>query len=296
MTPPALLLHGGGLDLGSGGPATTWGLLVHGWELHPSVVAGSLLLLAGYLAAERFRWRPRTAWLAAGIAVMFVALTSPLDPLGDDYLFSAHMLQHLLLMLAVPPLLLAGFDPALARRWLGRNWVRRTERILGRPVVAWFLGIGTLWLWHVPYFYNLTLASEPVHIFEHLSFLVTGTVFWWPVLAPVPECRLSAPAAVFYLFAGAVANTVLGVLLTFAPLGYYPAYQHPEDELGVLELIREGWGIDPKSDLQLGGLFMWMLGGFVFLGEIVAALARWYREPDPPEAPLPVLHPGEERP
>ncbi len=251
-----------------------------GWELHPSVVAGCVLFLAAYLAWVRPRATRHTILFALGTAVLFIALTSPLDPLGDDYLFSAHMLQHLLLCFAAPPLWILGLPSGWVSGVLAHPPFRRAERALGRPAVAWALGIGTLWIWHLPVLYNLTLASEAIHIGEHLTFIVTGTIFWWPVLAPDPLRRLTGPGAVFYLFAGGLANTVLGVLLTFAPLGYYPAYQHPEDELGALSLIRVGWGIDPKSDLELGGLFMWVLGGFVFLWAIVSALARWYREPE----------------
>ncbi len=255
-------------------------LFFRGWELHPSVAAGCVLLLAAFLALVRPRTARHTVFFTLGTVVLFVALTSPLDPLGDDYLFSAHMLQHLLLCFAAPPLWLLGLPSGWTSRLLARPAVRRAEGLLGRPVVAWFLGIGTLWIWHLPVLYNLTLANEAVHIAEHLTFVITGTIFWWPALAPDPLRRLTGPGAVFYLFAGGLANTVLGVLLTFAPLGYYPAYQHPEDELGALALIRDGWGIDPKSDLELGGLFMWVLGGFVFLWAIVSALARWYREPE----------------
>jgi cytochrome c oxidase assembly factor CtaG len=251
-----------------------------GWELHPSVVVGCALLLAAYLVWVRPRTPRHAIYFTLGTAALFVALTSPLDPLGDDYLFSAHMVQHLILWLAAPPLWLLGLPAEWTARLLARPAPRRAEALLGRSGVAWFLGIGTLWIWHLPVLYNLTLANETVHIAEHLSFLVTGTIFWWPVLAPTPMRRLTGPGAVFYLFTAGLANTVLGILLTFAPLGYYPAYQHPEDELGVLALIRDGWGIDPKSDLELGGLFMWVLGGFVFLWAIVGALARWYREPE----------------
>jgi len=254
--------------------------LFGGWELHPSVVAGCILLLTAYLVRVRPRSVRQTVYFALGTAVLFVALTSPLDPLGDDYLFSAHMVQHLLLWLLAPPLWLLGLPGGWSVRMLAHPSLRRTEALLGRPAVAWFLGIGSLWIWHLPALYNLTLESEAIHIGEHLMFLAAGTVFWWPVLAPLAVRRLSGPPAIFYLLAGGLANTALGILLTFAPLRYYPAYQHPEDELGALSLIRDRWGIDPKSDLELGGLLMWVLGAFAFLWAIVGVLVRWYGEPE----------------
>lgn len=257
-----------------------------GWVFHPSVVVGCGLFLGGYLGWVRPRTARQAILFTLGTGALCFALISPLDPLGDDYLFSAHMLQHLFLWVAAPPLWLLGLPEGWIVRVLEHPALRRAESTLGRPGVAWFLGIGTLWAWHVPVLYNLTLASEPVHIAEHLDFLVTGVVFWWPVLAPEPARRLTGPGAMFYLFLGGLANTALGILLTFAPLGYYPAYQHPEDELGALTLIRDRWGIDPKSDLELGGLFMWVLGGLVFLWAIVAVLVRWYRRPQDPGTAL----------
>lgn len=262
-----------------------------GWEFHPSVLAGCVVFLGAYLRWVRPRSARQTLYFALGTAALCFALVSPLDPLGDDYLFSAHMVQHLFLWLAAPPLWLLGLPEDWTNRVLDRPGIRQAEGSLGRPGAAWFLGIGTLWAWHLPVLYNLTLASEPVHIAEHLDFLVTGTIFWWPVLAPGRARRLAGPGAILYLFLGGLANTALGILLTFAPLGYYPAYQHPEDELGALTLIRDRWGIDPKSDLELGGLFMWVLGGLVFLWAILAVLARWYGAAGETE-PAPAGTPG----
>lgn len=256
---------------------TTSELLATAWEVEPSIVAGSVLLLAGYLAAVRVRLRGTTVAFTAGVVIMFLDLVGPLDALGDTYLFSAHMVEHLVLILLVPPLLLLGIPRELAAAWLRWRPARVAERMLRRPAVAWPVGIVTLWIWHLPALYNATLASEGVHAFEHLSFLVTATVFWWPILSPLPESRLGTVPALAYLFAGAVANTVLGVLLTFAPVGLYPAYLHPHDELGALALIRRGWGLDAAADQQLGGVLMWVLGMFAFLWAILAVVARWYR-------------------
>ncbi len=250
------------------------------WDWEPSIVAGCAGLLAVYAFAARFRFSKR-AWLyAAGVIVLLLTLVSPLDALSDIYSFSAHMLQHMLLILAVPPLLLMGIPRDMAQKALHYPWVSRVETFLSKPVLAWSLGVGVLWLWHWPPLYNAALASENIHILEHLSFLVASTVFWWPVISPVEELRLRPLAAVVYLFGACSAHTVLAILLTFAPLGHYPAYINPADPYGILPILRGDWGLTPLADQQWGGLIMWVPACMVYLSFILATLARWYRLPE----------------
>lgn len=258
---------------------TTWRVLTTTWVWEPSVLLGCLALLAAYIQVAR-PLTARAALFVLGDVVLLIALVSPLDTLGDIYLFSAHMLQHLLLVLVVPPLLLLGVPPRLFERLLRWAPARRAERLLGRHVLAWALGMGTLWAWHAPALYEAALGNEGVHIVQHLSFLVAATIFWWPVVAPAPLRRLSSLGAVPYLLASSVTSSVLGVILTFAPPGVYPSYLHPIDTLGILRLARGGWGLTAHTDQQLGGLLMWMLSSPVYLAALIAALARWYSEPE----------------
>jgi cytochrome c oxidase assembly factor CtaG len=203
-----------------------------------------------------------------------------LEALGDTYLFSAHMLQHLLLILLVPPFLLLGTPRWLAELLLDWPPARRVERILGRPLVAWLVGTVTVWVWHWPVLYNATLLDERIHVVEHLSFLVTATIFWWPVLHPLAERRIAPLATIPYLFTAAASSSALGIILTFAPAGLYPAYLQPFDILRILPLLRQQWGLTPAVDQQLGGLLMWVPGSLVYLSGIIAAMARWYSEPE----------------
>lgn len=247
------------------------------WEWHPSIVIGCILLMLGYLLITHFKVTRRTAYFALGDFILLITLCGPLDVLADDYLFSAHMLEHLILEVIIAPLLLVSLSPALARRLLAVRWVAKVERVLGTPLLAWFLGIGVLWVWHLPVLYNAALADERLHILQHITFLITATIFWWPVLAPRGFRRLPTLPAILYLYTGALANSILGALLTFAPVGYYPRYLHPEDEFGALAMIRHDWGVTPEGDQQLGGLFMWVIGGAIFLATILVVYARWYR-------------------
>jgi putative membrane protein len=270
---------------------TTQQLLLSAWDWEPSVVTGCAALVVGYFVLLLVR---RTPWSAAealvgptisfltGVVMLLLALVSPIDTLADGYLFSAHVVQHFLLALIIPPLWLLGTPRALAEAALRRPLTSRIERAVAQPLVAWTLGVGTMILWHLPPLFNAALASGSLHIFQHLSFLITGTIFWWPILGPIEERRL-APLhhTISYLFSACVCCSLLGAVLTFMPPGAYPVYLNPDDRLGILRLVRSGWGLDPKTDQQLGGLLMWVPGCFVYLSGILATAARWYGTAEP---------------
>jgi putative membrane protein len=231
------------------------------WDWDPSVVAGCAALAIGYIALVRKCGLNRAAYFLAGVALLLLDLVSPIDTLADRHLFSAHIVQHFLLALVIPPLLLLG-TPAFD---LGA--LSKLERILGQPPVSWLLGVGTMLVWHIPALFNAALANDGLHIFQHLSFLVTGATFWWPILGPMEGRHLPMLSAVSYLFSACVCCSLLGAFLTFGPIGLYPAYLDPPTRV---------WGLDPKSDQQLGGMLMWVPGCFVYLSAILSAVIRWY--------------------
>jgi putative membrane protein len=269
---------------------TTSQLLLHGWEVHPTVVVGCIGLLAWY-----FRTRPQplssATSFSAGVLILLLSLISPIDPLGDQYLFTAHMLQHLLLILAVPPFLIAGLTPQRVSAWLAHPPVRQAEQVLGRPAIAWLSNMAMMLAWHLPVLYNAANASTTIHIAEHLCFLVTGCMFWWPIFNPLREERMQPGPAMLYLFAAAAVNTVLGIVLTFLPVGYYQPYLHPADELGALQLIRVGWGVSAAEDQKLAGLLMWVPGCSVYFVVMLLELGRWFRQPGADkQAMLAALH------
>ena len=257
---------------------TTERLLLTAWDWEPSVLIGCVALFFLYWRFFRPRKLRHLVFFLASDLVLLLALVSPIDSLADEYLFSVHMIQHLLLVLAVPPLLIAGLSREFAEQLLRYPRVLGIERVCANPALAWSAAAGGFLFWHIPYFYNLALAHEGVHIVEHLIFLVTATVFWWPLLTPVTEARLSPGKAIVFLFSASLINTILGILISFAPLGIYPAYIHPRDTLGALSLIRDGWGVSAHADQQLGGLLMWVPAGLVYFVAIVAIVAQWQSE------------------
>lgn len=250
------------------------------WDWRPPVLLGCAALGLAYAWVTRFRWSKTALYFYLALFSLLLALISPIDALADNYLFSAHMVQHILLILCVAPLLIAGTPEALLRRVLRRPAIAKIEQVLRQPRVAWPLGVGTMWIWHWPRFYNAALAQDWIHGCEHISFLVTAMIFWWPIISPLPESRLSPLTAMVYVFAGCAAHTILAIVLTFAPLGLYPAYVESRDPFGILSLIRNDWGLSAKVDQQWGGLLMWVPVCLVYLGFMIAALARLYAAPD----------------
>lgn len=241
-----------------------------GWDLEPSVVLGSLLLLLGYLWATRRPPWPRLLAFVLGDAGLLFALVSPLDVLADHFSFSAHMTQHLILLDWAAPLLLLGIPRGLAATWLRHPRVARIERQLRRPALAWAIGFGTLGFWHWPRLYDLAVAHDSVHILEHLAFLVSSVVFWWPVLAPLRASRMPGWAAGFYLFSRMAMDVVLGSIIALAPVGLYAGYTN-------------------ALDLRLGGILMWIPSVVLDMGAIPFVLAFASSQTDRQALPSPSL-------
>jgi putative membrane protein len=237
------------------------------WSPQPSVIAGSVALAMLYwLCTQRFRDRftgasrvPAGRQIAfyCGIALALIALASPLDTIADEYLFTAHMLQHLLLILGVAPLLLVGTPAWLLREVLAALHLTAFVRWAHHPLVAFF-GFNLIFaLAHVPVFYELTLASEPLHAAEHVVFIATAMLMWMPVLSPVPDISAPYPALgqVLYLFLQTVPASLVGGLLALAGTASYATY----------ELAPRITALSAIEDQQLGGLIMWVGGGLYFL-------------------------------
>jgi len=250
------------------------------WDFKPTVIFGSAAFFLTYLWVARFRLNRRTAFFGSGVLLMLLTLIGPLDFLGDEYLFSAHMLEHLLLYLAVPPLILLGIPAAPVESLLSVEIAAKIERFLRRPTFACPVAVATMWLWHLPVLYNAALDNEAIHAVEHLSVLVAGTIFFWPIFTPLQSHRLAPIIGAVYIFTAMSANMILGILLTFAPVGYYPIYMASSDDTEIFQLIRTVWKLDPQSDLNLGGMFMWIVGGLLYFVSLLAVTIRLHTKPE----------------
>jgi putative membrane protein len=252
------------------------------WEFDPGIVVA--LLFSGLLyafgqheqqAVSRFQkicfW---SGWLS-----LVLALVSPLHPLGE-VLFSAHMVQHEILMLISAPLLVLSHPlvtflwafPLEVRRRFGR-WskgkiVSRSWSFLTAPVAAWLIHAAAIWLWHAPPLFQLTLRSDLAHTAQHLSFFLTALLFWWAAF--YAHGRKAYGAAFLYVFTTTVHTGILGALLTFSPHVWYPAYNN----------TTQPWGLTPLEDQQIGGLIMWVPASLVYLAAGLKLLAAWLKESD----------------
>src|SRR3989449_4826547 len=236
------------------------------WDLHPSVLAG-LVLLGGLYVYLGGLQSPRrhVASFCGPLVVLSLALTGPLHTLSDTYLFSAHMAQHLLLTLVFPPLLLYGTPAHVIRPLLRPRWVMALGRVVTRPLAAGLLFTGPIVIWHVPALYEAALRHHNLHILQHLVFLTTAVIMWWPVLSPVPELpRAQHLVQMLYLFLLGIPMAVTGALIALSDSVLYPFYAAAP---------RVG-GLSPLDDHQIGGLLMWVLGGLMLW---IVMTVIWFR-------------------
>jgi cytochrome c oxidase assembly factor CtaG len=239
-----------------------------------------LLYLAGWRAARRTRPRELPSWRAAsfvaGIVSLWIAIASPIDAL-DDYLLSAHMIQHFILMSIAPPLIVLGAPTVPLLRGLprgfrfvlrplfGARWLRAFARFLIHPVVAWLLMNIAYLGWHVPAAFELTFASESIHQIEHACFFLTSVAFWWVVLAPWPSRRAWPRWTVIpYLLTADILNTVLSASLVFSGRVLYPSYANAP-RVSTLT---------PLQDQIAAGAEMWVLNSIIFLVPAVVLTVR----------------------
>jgi putative membrane protein len=259
---------------------TTQQLLLTAWEWKPFVLGGCLAALLLYAALGKHWKSIKISYLLGGLAVCLLALVSPISVLADGYLFSAHMLQHMLLLLIAPPLLLLSLPLGQPSTPSSHPLWDRVERVLTYPLLTWLAGVGAMWLWHVPTLCNAATSSQPIHGLQVFTLLVMGGLFWWPICGPLANRRLPVLNAVLYLFSACVGCTLLGIWITFSPVEVCSIFMHPADKLGILPLIQHDWKLTPALDQQIGGLLMWVPACLIYLSIIMGMLLKWFAAKD----------------
>ncbi len=272
------------------------------WALEP-VLGASLLLTAvvyarGWHALHRQMparfpvWR--LACFLAGLVTVYVAIASPLDAFAG-LLLQVHMIQHLLLMVAVPPLLLLGAPPVALLRGLPARVAKdalgpflawpalwRAARWLTHPLVCWSAFVAATWLWHVPVLYQLALRHPVWHAVEHATFLATGLLFWWPVVQPWPSrARWPRWSIPLYLLMADLQNTVFAALLVFSERLVYPAYA----------VVPRLGGLSALDDQVAAGAIMWVPASLVLLVP-AAVITMRLLSPAPASRPEPAPPPA----
>jgi cytochrome c oxidase assembly factor CtaG len=255
------------------------------WTFEPSVIVPLVIAAAAYVGAARVvtrrraarSWTGRLACFLAGIGVLVVALVSPIDAIADER-FSVHMVQHLLLTLVAPPLLLFARPLTLAvaassgraRSAITGLATSRMGRSLASPAFGFASFSLLLWISHLSPLYSAALTNDAVHALEHVGYVTTAMAFWWPVVAKDPgAARLSHPGRVLYVFLSMPVMSLLGFVLTSSDRVLYAPYVHAAGSVAAA-----------LADQRLGGTLMWvasMLTGTVALS---AVLLEWMRFDD----------------
>ncbi|HEX3867735.1 MAG TPA: cytochrome c oxidase assembly protein [Gemmatimonadaceae bacterium] len=244
------------------------------FSVHPSTVIG-IVGLAGlyeWVAKRIPDAQPTTRQRVlyhGGLVLLFFSLNGWLHDLSDVYLFSAHMVQHLLLALVVAPLLLMGTPGAMLRPTLSWPGVAPLARWVTAPTHCFAIFTVVVAGWHLPPLYNYALEHHPVHIVQHLMFLVVSVLMWWPVLSPMPELpRLSYPGQMLYLFLLSIPMAIVAVYISYADTVLYPLYATAPRVLGIT----------PMNDQLMGGLIMWIPGGLFFYTIISFVFFKWQQK------------------
>ena len=270
----------GGIDAGQ----PPW----QAWNVNP--LPTILLLLAAYLYVNGLQnWErpshPVNHWqkasFFAGLFLMFIALQSPLDPLSD-HLLSFHQVQHFILRMMAPLLILLGAPltpmlrglPPWALRGLVRplcrnRYARQAYHRLTNPIVTTGIFLGSLYLWQFPGAFNLALRNDEIHALMHLTMSGSGFLFWWVVIDPKPHhSRLHYGLRVLYLGLIVLPNTVLGAAITFSGDLIYTAYAE----------VVQPYGISLETDQQLGGLMLWVPGDMMSILAAGVVMVMWYQK------------------
>jgi cytochrome c oxidase assembly factor CtaG len=272
---------------GSSPPAPAFPQVLLEWRLELALLLAVAIAAVAWVilrrrVAAKHPGHPHPAWRSAaflgGLAVMVLALMSPIEAY-EGALFSVHMLQHMLLQLVAAPLLLLGAPATLALRAASPS-VRgvllavlhsRVVSVLSFPLLAWVLFAAINWGWHFSTLYDQALETPWLHDLQHLTFLGAALLFWWPVVGADPaRWRLPQPVRLFYLFLAMPQNSFLGIALMSAPASLYPHYLTNE----------RTWGPTPAVDQSVGGMLMWVGGDVVFLLAMGFVVAAWVRAED----------------
>jgi putative membrane protein len=261
----------------TGGQADVSAMALH-WNTEPDLLAVVSLVLViyafgigplrQYLAPHKRFPRRRAGAFGLGMAILYGALASPLDAIGEQLLFSVHMLQHVMLIYPVPMLLFLGTPGWLLAPLLKPAAIAAAVRGATRPVTAAVLFLVVFSAWHIPGLYEWALRDRLVHNLEHLTILGTAVLMWWPILSPVSQVpRLTPGLQMLYLLALSIGQIPIFAYLTFTSEVLYPTYET------AARLVP----ITPLEDQQLGGIIMKLAGMVVLFGVLAAVFWRWYQ-------------------
>lgn len=274
--------------LGETGNAAGWSLE---WWIAVPLALTALAYAAALWRLHRHGIRRRVVGIAQccafvlGLLSLVAALMSPLDALAEQ-LFSAHMSQHLMLMLVAPPLLILGRPEhvllwtfrlrtrrAIGHVWRRASWLRSLCGVFNRPLAVWLMASVAMWFWHIPGPYTWAFTHPAIHVLEHMSFFATSLAFWVLVLQPFSRGKGGHGTALILLATFALESSLLGALLAFAGHPFYAVHMAAARHLP--HWLPTSFFITPLQDQQLAGLIMWVPASLVQLIALAAVFADW---------------------
>lgn len=248
------------------------------WHNEPMLVGG--VVLAGWIyALLAGPWRARIApgepfprgravLFYTGLALFYLSVGSPLDQIGERFLFWVHMVQHLLLVYVVALMILIALPVWMVDWMLRPMLIRKCWFVLTRPVPAAAIYVGTLSLWHFPELYEWALRVKLAHIFQHLTFVAAAIVMWWPLFGPSRLVRpIAYGAQMLYVFCIGVLQTPLGAFLAYVKEPLYPTYAFAPRLMNL----------SPVDDQILGGAIMILSSMAISILLFAWCFFRWFQ-------------------
>lgn len=252
------------------------------WHLDPGIMLFTILICLFYLFTINFKIQKQIWYFAAAVFVLLLCTMSPLHFLGENYLFSAHMVSHVLLLLIAGPLMAASVP---GENRFKNQLVFFSKKINKVPVVGWLCGVAIMWFWHIPSIFNHLFV---MHNFGGIRFMsglmylhivtsiIAGIIFSWPIIGPYKKYRLGAVGGVLYLSTACVFCSLLGLIITFSHVGTYTHYLNITDQFGFLPTVRKTWDISVAADQQMAGLIMWVPCCLIYLSASMFLLIKWF--------------------
>lgn len=254
------------------------------WHIDIVMLIFIIALIFLYLFIVKLRLNKQSVYFFSGLFFFIIATISPLHFLGMNYLFSAHMASHVMLLLLAAPLLLLSIP---AENRFTKPLLIFSKKIRASVFLCWLTGVSIMWFWHVPFIYNrlFTMNMPMMHhsmnllsYVHHFSLLFAGMLFAWPLLNPYPNYRIHPLAGIAYLSTACIFCSLLGLLITFAPQGLYTNHLSLNSNDFFSTMIKSKWSITAATDQQAAGLIMWVPCCFIYITGCMFLLKRWYDE------------------
>jgi putative membrane protein len=256
------------------------------WHTEPALIGGLLFVAWTYailvgpfrkkICPELPYSRRHTFWFSAGLLSFYLAVGSPLDPLGENFLFFAHMIQHNILMYVSPLFLLLGIPQPLVDRFLEtKPLVERTLRFFLHPIIAGLLFTLVFSFWHFGAFYEAAIQNKSLHMTEHLSMFFASVAMWWPICGPskrIPPIHFGPQ--MLYILALMLGQTPIFAVLTFSEEVLYETYFYAERIINL----------SPIEDQKAGGVLMKLANMAVSIGVLSSVFYRWSKQQKAKEA------------